>query len=227
MSHTNGVGTPAYIKGVPHPLPARERLLWEGAPSTRAVATHVFHWRLLAAYFTGMLLFWAVSTDKPFGSTEFISALVSLITLSTVVVVIALLLARLVASTSWYAITSHRLVLRLGMVFPMSINIPFTILESAAVGKFKDGSGQLLLSLSKGNRIAYIALWPHCSVFRFAQPQPVLRGLREPERIGALLAKAVADSAAADQHAHVQRGVAVGDGVAEDRGLRLPHPAGV
>ena len=65
MSSDNGVGTPAYIKGVPHPLPPGEQLLWEGAPDTRAVATHVFHWRLLAAYFIVMLGYWFVSTDPP------------------------------------------------------------------------------------------------------------------------------------------------------------------
>ena len=32
-------GAPQYIRGVPHPLPSGERLLWEGAPSTGAVAT--------------------------------------------------------------------------------------------------------------------------------------------------------------------------------------------
>jgi hypothetical protein len=80
----------------------------------------------------------------------------------------------------------------------MSINIPFKLIESAGLGTFKDGSGQVALSLIKGNRIAYIALWPHCRVFRFTQPEPVLRGLDDPQHVAEILSKAVAKAADAD-----------------------------
>ena len=41
--------------GLPEPLPAGERILWQGAPDWRALAVHVFHVRKLAAYFAGIL----------------------------------------------------------------------------------------------------------------------------------------------------------------------------
>lgn len=188
-------GTPQYIRGVPHALPAGEHILWQGAPQTMAVATHVFHWRLFAVYFAAMLALWATTTEHALSSQPFVAGLTVRVALSLLVLGIVFGLSRVVAQTSWYAITSQRLVLRIGMVFPMSINVPFTILESAGVGAFKDGTGQVALSLVKGNRIAYVALWPHCRVFSFNQPQPVLRGLAEPQRIGSLLAQAVADAA--------------------------------
>jgi hypothetical protein len=202
-SHDNGVGRPAYIKGIPHPLPPGESVRWEGAPDWRAVATHVFHWPWFAAYFAAMLLLWFVTTDVALGSAEFVAGLGVRVGLSAIVLAIVYVLSRVVASTSWYAITNQRLVLRLGMVFPMSINIPFTILESGGVARFKDGSGQLLLTLNANSRIAYIALWPHCSVWRFKNPQPVLRGLRDPASVGDVLAAAVA--AAADGASLIQR----------------------
>lgn len=187
-------GTPQYIRGVPHALPDGEQILWQGAPHTMAVAKHVFHWRLFAAYFLVMLVLWATTTEHAPASPLFLAGLVVRLALSMLVLGIVFGLSRVVAHTSWYAITSQRLVLRLGMVFPMSINVPFTILESAGVGLFKDGTGQVTLSLVKGNRLAYIALWPHCRVFSINQPEPVLRGLTEPQRIGMLLAQAVADA---------------------------------
>jgi hypothetical protein len=88
----------------------------------------------------------------------------------------------------------------------MSINIPFKILESAGVGVFKDGTGQVTLKVQPGNRIAYIALWPHCRVFRFNNPEPVLRGLEEPQQVAQILARAVAE--AADVDTRVERGAA-------------------
>jgi hypothetical protein len=222
MSHDNGVGRPAYIKGIPHPLPPGESVMWEGAPTTRAVATHVFHWRLFAAYFAAMLLLWVVTTESTVGSQEFVAGLGLRVGLSVIVLGIVYALSRLVATTSWYAITSHRVVLRLGMVFPMSINVPFSILESAGVARFKDGTGQVLLTLNKANRVAYIALWPHCHVWRFANPQPLLRGLTEPARVGEILATAVAQAAAVDPESRVQRSTPR-DAAMES--LTIPQPA--
>jgi hypothetical protein len=53
--------------------------------------------------------------------------------------------------------------------------------------------------------LAYIALWPHCRVFRLNQPQPLLRGLMEPQRVATILADAVAAAAAADGTSRVER----------------------
>ena len=90
------------------------------------------------------------------------------------------------------------------------------------VGMFKDGTGQVLLTLVKGQRIAYIALWPHCRVFKFAEPQPVLRGLVQPKQVADILARAVNEFATA-QGETVQRS-AVRD-VAHDT-LTVPQTAG-
>jgi hypothetical protein len=205
MSSAAG-GAPQYIRGVPHPLPAGERLLWEGGPSTSAVATHVFHWRLLAAYFAIMLAYGAFSTTEPVGTKVWVVSFVVRLGLAAFVLATAFGLAKTVASTTWYAITSQRVVLRIGMVFSMSINIPFKLLASAGVGQFPDGSGQVHLEIVAGHRLAYIALWPHCRVFRLNQPQPLLRGLMEPQRVAAILSDAVAAAAAADGTSRVERG---------------------
>jgi len=192
---SGATGTPQYIRGVPHALPEGEQVLWQGAPEAGAIATHVFHWRLFAAYFAAMMVIWIATTDLLLTSQEFLAGFGVRAGLSALVLSVVLVMSRIVARTSWYAITSQRLVLKLGVVFEMSINIPFTILESAAVGAFKDGTGQVILSIAKPSRLAYIALWPHCRVLSINQPQPVLRGLREPQRIGMILADAVAAAA--------------------------------
>jgi putative photosynthetic complex assembly protein len=165
--------TPRYIRGVPHPLPEGESLLWEGAPDARAVATHVFHWRPLVGYFGVVLLLWMVAAEAPVGSPAFRAGLLPRLALAVVAVAVAVGTAAAVARTTWYAITTHRIVLRIGMVLPMTINLPFTLLQSADVGVFRDGTGQLRLVLARPHRLAYIALWPHCCV---ASPIPARWG---------------------------------------------------
>jgi hypothetical protein len=225
-SSVEASGVPQYIRGVPHPLPAGERLLWEGAPTARAMATHVFHWRLIAGYFAAMLAYWVITTELTPGTQVYAASLLVRCALSAFVLATVLVLARLAATTTWYAITSQRIVLRIGMVFTMSINIPFRIIDAAALGVFKDGTGQVALSIAKGSRIAYIALWPHCRVFTFNQPSPVLRGLTEPARVADILVTAVAAAAAAtnDSASRLERGTGTGR-VAD--AVSLPQPAGV
>ena len=207
------VGNAEYIKGVPHPLPAGEHVLWEGAPDAGALATHVFHRRLVAMYFAAMLLWWGIATAEPVLSRTFAVGLGLRLALTLIVLAIAEVLARASARTSWYAITNRRVVMRLGVVFPMSINIPFSIIDGARIGTFSDGTGQLVLTLGKAHRLAYIALWPHCQVFRFTRPEPVLRALLDPKAVSALLVNAIA--AVAEPDIRIEQMEGRGDASAE------------
>ncbi len=224
---TRGAGgtaeTAQYIRGVPHPLPAGERVLWEGAPDANAMAKHVFHRGVFLIYFGAMLLWWMTTTDDAFASSDFLAGLGVRVGLSAIALAIVEGLARISARTSWYAITNKRLVLKLGMVLPMSINIPFSIVESAGVGQFKDGTGQIVLLLDKAHRLAYVALWPHCRVFRINRPQPILRGLRNATELGTLLASAVADAAAEDDNTRIERASARGQSPEQ---IGVPQPVG-
>jgi hypothetical protein len=132
-------------------------------------------------------------------------------------------LAKAVSSTTWYAVTTQRVVLRIGMVFSVSINVPFKLLESAGVGRFRDGTGQVTLVLSKGSRLAYSALWPHCRVFRLNQPEPVLRGLGNPQQVADILADAVLAAATADGASRIER---TGDAPRVESPRGVPQPAG-
>jgi len=199
-----GAEDATYIRGVPHRLPAGERVLWEGAPNAQAMAKHVFHRRIFAAYFAAMIVWWGFTTTSSFGSTEFFIGLSVRLALSAIALAIVEGIARISARTSWYAITNKRVVMKLGMVFPMSINIPFKLVQSAGVAMFKDGTGQILVEVSKEQPLAFAALWPHCGILSLSVPQPILRGLTDAQRIGSLLASAVADAAKDDDASRIE-----------------------
>ena len=212
---TDHGGAPAvYIRGVPHPLPAGEHLLWEGAPAADAVAPPVFHRRALAVYFAVIITWWMVSTTQAFGSSAFLAGLAIRVGLSAIALGVIEVLSRVTARTAWYAVTNRRIVLKLGMVVPMSINLPFSRVQSVGVAMFRDGTGQVLLTLQKADRLAYIALWPHCRVFHINQPQPLLRGLRDAQAVGALLAAAVEAAAAPGAPAATMQAVSEPDALA-------------
>jgi hypothetical protein len=182
---------PVFIRGVAHALPDGERLLWQGQPVPSLVAKHVFHRWLVVGYFVAVLGWWLVGAWGTVEADAFLPMLGMRLGLAAIVIGTVEFLARTVATTTVYAITSARVVLKIGMVLPMSINIPFSKLQNAAVGRFRDGSGQIVLTMVPGNRLAYIALWPHCRVLQVNQPQPVLRGLANPDEVATILRDAV------------------------------------
>lgn len=182
---------PRYIRGVPHALPDGEHLLWEGAPSAPLVAKHVFHRAWVIVYFAVMTGWWVVSTMGTVPGNEFLVQLAVRVGLALIVLGVVEFMARAVARTTVYAITSKRVVLQIGVVLPMTINVPLRLLQDAGIARFRDGSGQIALTLLPGDRLAYIALWPHCKVFKLNQPSPVLRGLPNPDEVGTLLRDAI------------------------------------
>jgi hypothetical protein len=180
-----------FIPGVEEALPAGERVLWHGKPARHAVARHVFHVRALAAYFGALVLVRLLSANggtspaaQAIGVALFVAVAVGAVGLFTLV-------SEWIARSTVYAITDGRVVLKIGMAMPMTLNIPLRCIESAGVREWRDGTGEIALTLRGPDRFAYMMLWPHARPWQFARPQPTLRGLVLPREVGATLAAAV------------------------------------
>ena len=83
----------------------------------------------------------------------------------------------LAARTTTYWITNRRVVMQFGVALPMTVNIPFRLINAASVSSGADGSGDIALSLSDGDRLAYLIMWPHVRPWRLARTEPSLRGI--------------------------------------------------
>jgi hypothetical protein len=117
-----------------------------------------------------------------------------LMLVGAVAIGILALLAKIVARTSVYSITSRRLVMRVGVALPITINIPFVALAGASLRNRKDGAGDIILELLPSHRISWIALWPHCGGWSFGRPKPMLRGIANAAAVAEILGNAVATS---------------------------------
>jgi hypothetical protein len=185
--------TPArrqYIEGAPEALPEGEQILWEGKPDRAALARHAFHTRGLTVYFTVVIGLWAINTRKALESDAFMTMLLLQVGLAALAIAIAHGLAYASARTTTYAITDKRVVMRIGIVLPMTLNLPYRFVEGASTRVFKDGSGQIAIQLSASERLAWLVLWPHVRPWRVSKPEPVLRGLRDFENVGRILREA-------------------------------------
>jgi hypothetical protein len=182
------------IPGLPEALPEGEVLLWQGAPAWTEIAQRVFLIRWVMGYFLLLAGWDLLSASLQGGSmVTAIGAAAVLLLGGSVGIGILALLAMAVARTSVYSITSRRLVLRVGVALPITINIPFAAIAGAALRNRKDGHGDIVMELLPSHRISWIALWPHCAGWSFGRPKPMLRGVANAASVARILGEAVAN----------------------------------
>lgn len=180
--------------GLPGPLPAGEHILWQGRPCALGITFRALHVGLAAAWFVGLAL-WA---GLPLAvSGDFVGAAVTVgptLGLGAGAVALLALIGWSSARTTTYTITNRRVVMRVGITLPMTLNLPFALIETAGLRQFRDGSGDLPIRLRSGNRVAYLHLWPHARPWHVSRPEPMLRAIPDAGTVAAILGRAIAAS---------------------------------
>ncbi len=191
------------IRGLPEDLPAGETLLWQGSPDWRSLARHMLHVNKVAMYFAALAAWSVGSTVNDGGGVgEAIVGIGRVAVIGGIGLGLLGFMAWLTARTTIYSITSDRVVMRIGVVVPMTMNLPFRSIGTAGVKHHRDGTGDIALEISSGDRIAFLHLWPHVRPWRINNPEPALRSLPDVQKVTSLLATALSVYAAS--HPEVQ-----------------------
>jgi hypothetical protein len=184
------------VRGLPAPLPAGEAILWQGAPDWKTLNRRAMHLRWVSVYFLGLVL-WGVSGGVSSGEPAADIALSSLrlVGLGAVAVAVLAAFAYLVSRTTIYTITNRRVVIRFGIAFPITLQIPFSKIDGAGLHVWSNGAGDITLSVQPGQKLSYFILWPHVRPWKFARTQPMLRGIPEAAAVAQILSRGLAASA--------------------------------
>jgi Bacterial PH domain len=175
-------------------LPKGERLLWQGRPKALGVAVRVFHMRPIAVYFVLLFIGRVAVADSGSEHEPLIDAITNASSVLVPFAVAMLLLgglALLYSRTTRYSLTNRRLLLQFGAVLPMTLNVPFSQVASAAMREYRDGSGDLPLSVTTDQRLAFLLLWPHVRPWRLTRVEPMLRCVPQARDVADILAKAL------------------------------------
>lgn len=181
--------------GLPAPLPRGERLLWQGAPNWTAFALSAFRVRGVAIYFAVVASWQAASAwadDGTIGDIATVVGWTGLLALAALAILAGL--AWVYARTTVYSLTSKRILIRSGVALPITLNIPLSLIEEASLVRSPLGTGSVVLSVDRSNRIAWLALWPSTKPFAFNHPKPMLRALADADKLAPLLAEALAET---------------------------------
>ncbi len=179
------------VPGLPSELPPGETMLWQGRPDWKSLARHTFKVRMLAAYFAVFATFRLVTAIQSHQGLAGFGQVLVLSALAAGCLGVVSLMAWGYARATVYTITSHRLVMRIGIALPMTWNIPFKRIASADLTVRKDGRGDISLQLTSPNRIAWLHLWPHVAPWQYVKARPTFRTIAEPARVAEILGDAV------------------------------------
>lgn len=180
------------VPGLPERLPSGEQLLWQGSPDWRGIARRVFHLDWLTVYFVALVAWSGIEAAGGSGGlAAVVPAIVVPLTLSCGALGMLAVLAHLTARSAVYSITNRRVVMRIGIVLSVTFNIPFRRIAAVGLKPNPDGSGDLALSLARGEHIGYLHLWPHARPWHVARPEPALRAIPDVARVAAVLSEAM------------------------------------
>ena len=188
--------------GLPESLPGEERIVWQGLPNWKTLALRTFHVRKVAIYFAILLAYkMAMGVRNGLAVPELVASTSFLLFLAVLAVGLLTLFAWLMARTTLYTITTERIVMRVGVTIPMSVNLPFSELKDGNLKAYGNGDGDVTLSLVPGQRVSYAVLWPHCKMLHPFDTRPTLRAIPNAEHVAQRFARAIADAST-----DVQRG---------------------
>lgn len=190
--------------GDPMGTPSREEeVLWKGRPDLAVFARIAFHTNKVGLYFAVLVV---ISLALGNTGTAIVCAMLGMVGVG-----ILYGLAWLSQRTSLYILTDTRLILRIGMAIETRVNIPLKHIQSANLRMRGKSHGDIALSLTGERTLGYALLWPHARLWRFSQPEPMLRALPEAEALAKILAEACAKNAPIEQRVRPQADLTHGE----------------
>jgi Bacterial PH domain len=181
-----------YAPGLPAQLPEGERLLWQAKPRWRSLAVHAFHVRSIAIYFA-ILTVWrgAIVASEGGDTVGVIAAMAWIALLALAAIAVLGLLAWLSARSTIYTITNRRILMRFGIALPITLNIPFPVVDDVSLAMHRDSTGDIAITVGGSDRVAFLVLWPHARPWRVNRPEPMLRSLAKADEVAKVLSRAL------------------------------------
>lgn len=178
------------IEGLPELLPKGEVILWQGRPNWLLLTIESLNLWWVIGYF-GLLAAWRFLTVidyMPLGTA--FSASIPFLFVAAFVGLLLCGVGYIQAKATLYTITNRRVVMRIGAALTLTLNLPFTKIDNAAVAKKRGGFGNIAFETSGDTKFSFFVLWPHARSWYFGKPQPTLKCIPDIEKVSSILGQA-------------------------------------
>ena len=189
---------PEPVRGLPEMPPEDERILWQGRPSSLALARDALKTRWVMGWFA-LLAAWrggAALADAPAAEAAWTAA--AYLATGALACAILVACAAAMARATVYTITDRRVSMRIGAALTLHAQVPFSRVGSADLSLNRDGTGTVALTPIGRSPLSYLMLWPHCRPWHAGRPQPALRSIPDAAAVADLLGEAATGGAVAE-----------------------------
>ncbi|MFK7939227.1 MAG: photosynthetic complex putative assembly protein PuhB [Roseovarius sp.] len=178
------------VAGLPELPPQGEQILWQGRPNWWRLTVESLSLPWVAGYFV-LLAVWRYMTVMDLMATsQAIAASLPFLILGALVCALLMLVGYVQARATMYTITNRRVAMRIGAALTVTLNLPFTQVNSADLDLRKSGTGTIALDLIGDTRLSYLVCWPHVRPWVMRRTQPALRCIPDADKVARLLAEA-------------------------------------
>ncbi|XDA98912.1 photosynthetic complex putative assembly protein PuhB [Sulfitobacter sp. LCG007] len=187
MTHDDFTAEP--VRGLPEVPPQGEEILWQGRPSTWALAKRSMNILWVAGYFVALTVWRFVSVSDQLPLDLAMAASIPFLILGGITCGLLWLVALVQARSTVYTLTNRRVAMRIGAALTVTLNLPYTRIASAGLDLRRDGTGTIALKLEGPVRLGYLVCWPHVRPWHF-ETQPALRCIPDARHVAEMLSEA-------------------------------------
>ncbi len=188
MSHDDFAAEP--INGLPELPPRGEVILWQGRPNWFRLTVESLNLWWVVAYFAVLTTWRFITVIDVLSFERAIIMTLPFVIMTLIVVLLLMLVGFIQARATVYTITNRRVAMRIGAALTVTLNIPYTQIENAAVSVGKVGCGNIALETKGASKFSYLVLWPHIRSWKISKPEPTLRAIPDVQSVAQILAKA-------------------------------------
>ncbi|MGB1574606.1 MAG: photosynthetic complex putative assembly protein PuhB [Paracoccaceae bacterium] len=188
MSHDDFAAEP--INGLPELPPRGEVILWQGRPNWFRLTVESLNLWWVVAYFAVLTVWRFITVIDILSFERAIIMTLPFVIMTLIVVLLLMLVGFIQARATVYTITNRRVAMRIGAALTVTLNIPYTQIENAAVSVGKADCGNIALETKGASKFSYLVLWPHIRSWKLSKPEPTLRAIPDVQSVAQILAKA-------------------------------------
>ena len=178
------------IRGLPERPPEGEVILWQGQPNWLRLSVDSLNVWWVLGYFMFLFVWRFISVSDLMPIYQAVLASLPFLALALIVTLLLMLVGYIQANATVYTITNKRVVMRIGAALTVTLNLPFTEIENAAIASSSKNFGSIVIDTKQNSKFSFLVLWPHARAWHFKKPQPSLRCIPDAEKVAEILSNA-------------------------------------
>jgi hypothetical protein len=178
------------IRGLPERPPEGEVILWQGQPNWLRLSVDSLNVWWVLGYFIFLFVWRFISVSDLLPISQAVLVSLPFLAFGLLVTLLLMLVGFIQANATVYTITNKRVVMRIGAALTVTLNLPFTEIENAAIASSSKNFGSIVIDTKQDSKFSFLVLWPHARAWHFKKPQPSLKCIPNAAEVAEILSNA-------------------------------------